>query len=313
MKDAVLGKIAVMGTGGVGGYFGARLAASGQDVHFIARGPHLAAIRANGLRVKSAAGDIIIKPAQATGDPADIGPVDIVLFAVKLYDTDSAGRMLAPLIGPETGVVDLQNGVDGEDELASIVGREHVVGGVAYISARIEEPGVILHVGKGAKLAFGELDGQRSSRVEALAAACESAGITHEISENIEAALWSKLAMLASMSAISCLTRLPVGEAVREPETADLFRAAMKEVADVAAAKGVTLPDDALAGFKAVTRGGASIRPSMLVDLELGKPLELDRLSGAVVRVGAELGVPTPFHSMALALLKPFAKGGPTA
>lgn len=304
-------KIAVMGTGGVGGYFGARLAASGQDVHFIARGPHLAAIRANGLRVKSDAGDVTIEPVQATDDPADIGPVDIVLFAVKLYDTDSAGRMLAPLIGPETGVVDLQNGVDGEDELAAIVGREHVVGGVAYISARIEAPGVILHVGKGAKLAFGELDGKRSARIEALAAACESAGISHEVSENIETMIWSKLAMLASMSAISCLTRLPVGEAVHEPETADLFRAAMKEVADVAAAKGVPLPDDALAGFNAVTRGGSSsIRPSMLVDLERGKPLELDRLSGAVVRAGAELGISTPFHSMALALLKPFEKGG---
>ncbi|MCH8112387.1 MAG: 2-dehydropantoate 2-reductase [Proteobacteria bacterium] len=306
-------KIAVMGAGGVGGYFGARLAASGQDVHFIARGPHLAAIRANGLRVKSDTGDVIIKPAQATDDPAGIGPADIVLFAVKLYDTDSAGRMLAPLIGPETGVVDLQNGVDAEDELAAIVGREHVVGGVAYISARIEEPGVILHVGKGAKLAFGELDGQRSSRVDALATACAAAGITHDVSENIETMIWSKLAMLASMSAISCLTRLPVDQALNVPETAELFRAAMKEVADVAAAKGVTLPDDALAGFTAVTRGGSSIRPSMLVDLERGKPLELDHLSGAVVRAGAELGVATPFHSMALALLKPFVKGGPAA
>ena len=306
-------KIAVMGAGGVGGYFGARLAASGQDVYFIARGPHLAAIRANGLRVKSDAGDVTIKPAQATDDPADIGPVDIVLFAVKLYDTDSAGRMLAPLIGPETGVVDLQNGIDGEDELAAIVGCEHVVGGVAYLSAHIGEPGVILHVGKGAKLAFGELDGRRSSRVEALAAACAAAGFSHEISGNIEAALWSKLAMLASMSALSCLTRLPVDQAVREPETLELLRAAMKEVAEVAAAKGVTLPADTLAGFNAVTRGGSNIRPSMLVDLERGKPLELDRLSGAVVRAGAEAGVPTPFHSMALALLKPFVKGGPAA
>jgi 2-dehydropantoate 2-reductase len=305
-------KIAVMGTGGVGGYFGARLAASGQDVHFIARGPHLAAIRAKGLRVKSEAGDVTIKPAHATDNPADIGPVDIVLFAVKLYDTDSAGRMLAPLIGPETGVVDLQNGVDGEDELTSIVGRDHVVGGVAYISARIEEPGVILHVGKGAKLAFGELDGRRSPRIDALSAACAAAGFSHDVSENIEAAMWSKLAMLASMSAISCLTRLPVDQAVREPETAELFRTAMKEVADVAAAKGVILPADALAGFSAVTRGGSNIRPSMLVDLERGKPLELERLSGAVVRAGAELGVPTPFHAMALALLKPFVKGAVT-
>ena len=306
-------KIAVMGTGGVGGYFGARLAASGQDVHFIARGPHLAAIRENGLRVKSDTGDVTIKPAQATDNPAEVGAVDIVLFAVKLYDTDSAGKMLAPLIGPETGVVDLQNGVDSEDELASILGREHVVGGVAYISARIDEPGVILHVGKGAKLAFGELDGRLSPRVEALAAACEAAGFGHEVSENIEAALWTKLVMLSSMSAISCLTRLPVDEAVREPETAELFLTAMKEVADVAAAKGVSISADALAGFKAVTRGGSSsIRPSMFVDLERGKPLEIDRLSGTVVRAGAELGVPTPFHAMALALLKPFERGRPS-
>jgi 2-dehydropantoate 2-reductase len=305
-------KIAVMGTGGVGGYFGARLAESGQDVHFIARGPHLAAIREKGLRVKSGAGDVTIKPAQATDNPADIGPVDIVLFAVKLYDTESAGRLLAPLVGPETGVVDLQNGVDGEDELAAIVGRDHVVGGVAYISARIEEPGVILHVGKGAKLAFGELDGRNSQRVEALAAACEAAGFSHEVSENIETVIWSKLVMLAAMSALSCLTRLPIDEAVREPETAELLQTAMKEVADVAAAKGVTLPGDVLSGFKSVTRGGSSIRPSMLVDLERGKPLELDRLSGAVVRAGAALGVPTPFHAMAVALLKPFEKGAAT-
>lgn len=305
-------KIAVMGTGGVGGYFGARLAASGQDVHFIARGPHLAAIRETGLRVKSGAGDLTIEPAQATDTPADIGPVDFVLFAVKLYDTESAGRLLAPLIGPETGVVDLQNGIDGEDELAAIVGPDHVVGGVAYISARIDEPGVILHVGKGAKLAFGELDGRRSPRVEALAAACEAAGFSHEVSDNIETAIWSKLVMLASMSALSCLTRLPVDEALAEPETVELYRAAMKEVADVAAAKGVALPDDVLAGFNAVTRGGSRILPSMLVDLERGKPLELDRLSGAVVRAGIEVGVPTPFHAMALALLKPFEKGAAT-
>lgn len=303
-------KIAVMGTGGVGGYFGARLAASGQDVHFIARGPHLAAMHEKGLRLKSDIGDVTIDPVQATDDPATIGPADFVLFAVKLYDTDAAGRLLAPLIGPDTAVVDLQNGIDAEDELAAIVGAEHVVGGVAYISARIDEPGVILHVGKGAKLAFGEFGGKKSPRVEALAAACDEAGITNEISADIEAALWSKLVMLASISAIACLTRLPINESVAEPETAELLHAAMKEVSDVAAAKGIALPGDPLASFSGVTRGGSTgIRPSMLVDLDRGKPLEIDRLSGAIVRAGAELGVPTPFHAMALALLKPLAKG----
>ncbi len=304
-------KIAIMGSGGVGGYFGARLAAAGEDVSFIARGPHLAAIRDKGLIVKSGAGDVTIKPAQATDDPGTIGPVDIVLFAVKLYDTENAGKMLAPLIGPETGVVDLQNGIDGEDELAAIVGREHVIGGVAYISVMIEEPGVIRHVGSGAKLTFGELDRRKSERVAALAAACERAGITHEVSENVEVALWSKLVMLASISALSCLTRLPIDQALSEPESAELLRAAMKEVADVAAAKGIELPADSMAGFSNATRGGSSIKPSMLVDLERGKPLEIDRLSGAVARAGAEVGVPTPFHSMAAAMLKPFAKGRP--
>ena len=305
-------RIAVMGTGGVGGYFGGRLAAAGEDVTFIARGAHLDAIRASGLSITSDVGDVLIAPAQATDTPADIGPVDHVLFTVKAYDTQAAGAMMAPLIGPDTMVVNLQNGVDGEEVLSAIVGPGHVVGGVAYISAHIEAPGKIAHAGKGAKLAFGELDGRLTPRIEALAAACANARIDCEVSEDIQASLWSKLAMLASVSAVACLTRLPIDAVARTSETAALMRAGMEEVVAVARAKGVKLSDDTVQRVLAFGRGaGTSIKPSMLVDLERGKPLEVDHLSGAVVRAGKAFGVPTPFHSMAAALLAPLAKGRP--
>ncbi len=305
-------RIAVMGTGGVGGYFGGRMAAAGEDVTFIARGAHLDAIRANGLSISSGAGDVLIAPAQATDTPADIGPVDYVLFSVKAYDTEAAGAMMAPLIGRETAIVNLQNGIDGETILSGIVGPGHVVGGVAYISAHIEAPGKIAHAGKGAKLAFGELDGRRTPRIEALAAACAGAGIDCEVSDDIRAPLWSKLAMLASVSAVSCLTRLPIDVVARTPETAALMRAGMEEVVAVARAKGVDLSDDTVQRVLSFGRNiGTSIKPSMFVDLERGKPLEVDHLSGAVVRAGKEVGVATPFHSMAAALLAPLAAGRP--
>jgi 2-dehydropantoate 2-reductase len=305
-------RIAVMGTGGVGGYFGGRLAAAGEDVTFIARGPHLEAIRAHGLSITSGAGDIVIAPAQATDDPAGIGPVDFVLFSVKLYDTHAAGAMLAPLIGPGTAVVNLQNGVDGEGILADIIGPEHVIGGVAYISAHIEAPGKIAHAGKGAKLTFGELGGAATPRLEVLAEACGRAGFDFEVSDDIDAPLWSKLAMLASVSAVCCLTRLPIGASVQAPETAALLRTGMEEVVAVARAKGVKLSDDTVQRVLSFGRSmGSDIKPSMLVDLERGKPLEVDHLSGAVVRAGEGLGVATPFHSIAVALLAPLAKGRP--
>jgi 2-dehydropantoate 2-reductase len=303
-------RFAVMGTGGVGGYFGGRLAAAGEDVTFIARGAHLDAILANGLSITSGAGDVTIAPAQATDTPASIGAVDCVLFTVKLYDTDPAGALIGPVVGPETMVVNLQNGIDGEERLAAIIGEDHVVGGVAYISAHIEAPGKISHAGKGAKLTFGELDGTATPRIEALAAACAKAGYEFEVSDDIQGPLWSKLAMLASMSAVSCLTRLPIDVVARTPETAALLRSAMEEVVQVARAKGVNLSDDTVQRVLSFGRSmGTSIKPSMLVDLERGKPLEVDHLSGAVVRAGAAAGVATPFHSMAAALLAPLAKG----
>ena len=187
-------RIAVLAAGGLGGYFGARLAAAGEEVHFIARGAHLAAIRQRGLSVRSVLGDFALTPEQApaTDDPADIGPVEVVLFTVKSFDTDSAAMLLPPLLGPETAVISLQNGIDNEERLAAAIGAEHVVGGVAYVLTGVAEPGVIRHSGGPTRMVFGEPDGRRSPRLEAFLAACEGAGFAAEISADIRATLWTK-------------------------------------------------------------------------------------------------------------------------
>ncbi len=303
-------KFAIMGSGGVGGYFGARLAEAGEDVTFIARGDHLAAIRDSGLRILSDAGDVTIHPTAATDDPEGVGPVDYVLFAVKLYDTETAGRLAAPLVANGGAVVDLQNGIDSGDQLAGILGREAVIGGVAYISSHIESPGVIRHTGLGAKLVLGELDGLLSPRVEALEKVCNAAGLDAAATDDIALALWSKFALLAPMSAMSCLSRLPIEALTAVPETDELMAAAIDEVTSVAAAAGVQVPTEIFKSYKSATRGAqTSIKPSMLVDLERGKPLEIDYLSGALARRGQALGVPTPLHAMAATILKPHAAG----
>ncbi|MFB3135962.1 MAG: ketopantoate reductase family protein, partial [Rhodospirillales bacterium] len=237
-------KIAVFGSGGIGGYFGARLAAAGGDVHFIARGAHLEAMRAGGLRVRSLNGDLHMETVHATDDPAAIGPVDVVLVAVKLYDTDAAARDCAPLVGPGTMVVSFQNGVAAADAFAAAVGRAHVIGGLAYIFSTIEAPGVIAHKGTLAKLVFGELDGGRTPRVEALLAACREAAIEAAISEDITADIWSKFAFLAALSGMTALVRLSIGPIRAEAGTRAMLRRAMEEVVAVARAKGIDLAAD---------------------------------------------------------------------
>ncbi|MDP6344081.1 MAG: 2-dehydropantoate 2-reductase [Alphaproteobacteria bacterium] len=304
-------KIAVMGAGGIGGYFGGRLAAAGEDVQFIARGAHLRAMLEQGLDIISPLGDAHVDGIRATDDPAAIGPVDVVLFCVKLYDVEAAAELCRPLIGPDTVVISLLNGIDSEDRLAAILGAEHVAGGIAYIPSNIREPGVIEHKAQLALLQFGELDGRASPRLEAFQAACERSGVQAQVVDDIEAAIWMKFAGLAPMAVVCCLTRLGSSLAGAHREVTALFRAAVEEVVAVARAKGVALPDDVVESRMAFISGFGAGKPSMLVDLEQGKRIEIEGLPGAVLLLGAELGVPTPVHQVAYAALKPHADGAP--
>ncbi len=307
-------KIAIMGSGGVGGYFGARLAAAGNDVTFIARGAHLDAMRSDGLRVRSPLGDVHIEPADATDDPAEVGPVDIVLFATKLYDTESAGKLCKPFIGADTAVISLLNGLDSEEQLCRILGAEHVVGGVAHISAGIAAPGVIQHYSDFARIGFGELDGQKSRRLQAFLATATEAKIDAQLYDDINVAIWQKFILMASFSGVTALTRLPAGPIRNNPETWDLMQEAAREAGAVARARGVKLAENAVDDIvKILGTVPDAMKASMLVDLERGKRLELEWLSGAVCRLGRETGVDTPVHRLVLAALSPFAAGRPTS
>ena len=309
MTESAL-KIAVMGAGAVGGYYGARLAAAGSDVSFIARGAHLDAIRKNGLRVVSPLGDVTIDPAKATDDPGEVGPVDIVLLMVKLYDVAPAAKQIAPMLGANTGVVALQNGVEAPDILADTIGRERVMGGSIYIPAKIEEPGVIVHGGGFAKAVFGELKGGTSDRAEALLRAFQDAGVDSEITEDVESTLWTKFVLLSAVSATHAITRGPAGPVLQDPDMREMFIAAMRETEAVARARGVHLDADIVAQqLKLADDFPPDAKASLLQDLEAGKRLEVGYLSGTVSRLGAELGVPTPVHSTIYAALKPFMEG----
>ena len=307
-------KIAVMGSGGVGGYFGARLAAAGNDVTFIARGAHLAAIKSQGLQVRSPRGDVHINPAEACEDAAAVGPVDIVLFATKLYDTESAGELCKPLVGTDTAVISLLNGVDSEEQLSRILGLQHVAGGVARISAEIAAPGLIQHHSNFASIEFGELDGRHSDRLQEFLRTAEEAQIDAQLCDDITAAIWQKFVMLASFSAITTLTRLPAGPIRDNPETWKLLEAAASEAGAVARARGVRLAENAVGdSVGMIQKLPDTMKSSMLVDLERGNRLELEWLSGAVCRIGSEAGVETPVHRVVLAALSPFAAGEPAS
>ncbi|MBF0094234.1 MAG: 2-dehydropantoate 2-reductase [Alphaproteobacteria bacterium] len=303
-------RIAIYGTGGVGGYYGARLAAAGEDVHFIARGAHLEAIRAGGLRVRSKNGDLHINPAQVTDDPATIGPVDVVMVAVKLYDTEGAAEGCKALIGPETVVISFQNGVTAVETFAAAVGAGHVAGGATYIMSEVAEPGVIAHMGTNAKLIFGELDGRGSKRLADFHAACGKARIDAVLSNRIMTDIWSKFSFLAAHSGMTALTRKPIGAIRSDPDTRAMFQAAVEEVCAVAKAKGVSLQDNQTErNMKQADSLPEQMGSSQLYDLTHGKRLELPWLAGAVVRLGRELGVPTPTHAAIYAGLKLHADG----
>src|SRR3954470_19400903 len=239
-------RIAVVGAGGVGGGFGAALAKAGADVTFIARGAHLAAMKSRGLMVKSPRGDTHLLPTQATDNPKGVGPVDIVLFCVKLWDVESAGAHIKPLIGPDTAVIPLQNGIDAAERLLPILGSHAVMGGVAQISASITAPGVIQQVGTFMRMIFGELDGKRSKRAENFLALCQKAGFDVTLSEQIITDLWMKFILLAANSSITAATRRPLGELRDDPDIRPVMLASLREVFAVGKAKGVALPADAV-------------------------------------------------------------------
>ena len=304
-------RIAVMGTGGIGGYFGGYLAQD-NDVTFIARGDHLAAIRENGLRVVSTETDLHIDPAQATDDPGTIEPVDIVLFCVKLYDTLSAAETIAPIVGPDTRVLTLQNGIDGAEQLAGKFGRERVLGGVAYIAAKIDAPGIVSYLPGMTRIVFGTLDSQADPVVEAFLNICEPCPFGAEIADDIQVALWTKMVLLATNAGISATSRLPIRVTFDDEEARAVAVAAFREAEAVARALGVDLPADIVDRLtKASMSFPTDMYASMYHDLMAGKRIEIDGLPGTIVRLGAEHGIPTPVHSTFYGMLKPYRDGAP--
>jgi 2-dehydropantoate 2-reductase len=302
-------RIAIVGSGGVGGYFGGRLAAAGADVTFLARGAHLEALRTSGLRIRSPKGDVHLPQVRATDDPSGFGPADVVFFAVKLYDTQSALVALPPLIGPDTVVLPFQNGVESIDTLLGAVGQAHTGGGVAYVSAVIGEPGVIRHTAFDS-LIFGEVDGRRSPRLERLLEACRSAGFRATLSDNIVVDIWTKFVRLTAFSGMTAVTRSPIGVIVNDSELLAMFKAACAEALAVARAKGVPVPTDVVEDVARAYRGmPLHAKASMLEDLERGRRLELPWLSGAIVRFGREVGVDTPIHRFIATVLEPHVNG----
>ena len=303
-------RMAVVGAGGVGGGFGAALAKAGADVTFIARGKHLAAMKKDGLKVQGGRGETHLVPTKATDNPAEIGPVDVVLFCVKLWDVESAGERIKPLIGRGTAVIPLQNGIDAHERLLPIVGREALMCGVAQISASITAPGVITQVGTFMRMIFGELDGKRSKRGDDLLALCQKAGFDVTLSEAILTELWMKFILLATNASITAATRQPLGKLRDDPDIRPLMIAAFRETFEVGRAKGIALPDDAIDRIlDFVGHAPPAMKASMALDLERGNRLELPWLGGKVVALGRELGVPTPIHTMFYALLKPYIMG----
>jgi 2-dehydropantoate 2-reductase len=304
-------RVAVIGAGGVGGYYGGMLARSGVDVTFIARGTQLEAIRSNGLTVKTTHVGEFTVPVQATSDPNAVGPVELVLVCVKTYDTDTAVQMLTPLIHADTIVMSLQNGVEKEERIGRVVGNEHVLGALTYVSSRVESPGVI-HQSWVQKLAFGELNGQASARTQHLLRLFERAEIAAEVAPDIRVAMWGKLLGVSAFTAVCCVTRLPGAAITSYPETSALFWGAMEEGLAVARVSGVAMPDNFLDQSRGIVAGiNPIMRPSMYYDLEVGKPLELEAMVGVVVRLGEKHEVSTPLTFALYAALKPYVNGAP--
>jgi 2-dehydropantoate 2-reductase len=306
-------RIVVMGSGGTGGYFGAKLARAGEEVTFVARGAHLERIRAHGLRVRSAVeGEwVVTSPAveRLDGQP----PADMVLFCVKSFDTEDAAAAVKPVIGPDTGVLSIQNGVDNEDKLGRILGAEHVLGGMAAVFATIESPGVIRHVQLG-RIVFGEMDGRVSGRARAFLAACQRAEIPAEISGDVARTLWEKYAFLIAHSGMTAVTRCPAGVLRRLPETRRMYRLLLEEMLALAGAAGVALEEGFVErSFKLLDGMAEGFASSLQHDLAGGRRLELEALHGHAVRLGEQSGIPTPTLFAVYAALLPYLNGPPAS
>lgn len=303
-------RIAIFGSGGVGGYFGARLAAAGNEVHFIARGRHLAAMREQGLKVTSALGNAHIKPVRATDNPAEIGPVDIVTFAVKLWDTDAAAEQLRPLMAQGGHVIPFQNGVESIERLKKILPEESIMGGSAYIGTRISAPGVIEHTGTMARLRFGAVRPSQRPAAERFLRACQEAGIMAELVDDIVLVNWEKFVFLVALSSASTVSRAPLGVVRSDPELRWAFEQAMRETWRLGRARGVKLPDDFVEKQLAFAETlPHEMRPSLLHDLEAGNRLEAPWLCGAVARMSAQAGLDAPVNRTVYAALRPFVDG----
>jgi len=303
-------RIAVIGTGGIGGPYGASLAKAGADVTFVARGAHLAAMRENGLRIEGDRGETHIRPAQATDDIASIGTVDVILFCVKLWDVEPAAAQLRAIIGPQTAVIPLQNGIDAAERLIRILGHEVVMGGMAFVTGTIVAPGVIRQTGSYQRMTFGELDGQITERGQRVRDLCEAAGFEAVLSPDIMVPVWEKFILLVPLSGLNALTRLPLGKWRRDPDLLALYEAALRETVAVGLAEGIRLPPDSIDETLAMMRSmPAHHTTSMGNDLLRGNRLELPWFAGKVVELGRRHGIPTPVNGFVYAALKPYVNG----
>ncbi len=299
-------RIAVFGIGGVGGYYGGRLAQAGAEVIFIARKEHVQAIRENGLVVESAKGDFTILPIQVTEDPSKAGLVDMVLLGVKAWQVTEVAQAITPMLGEHTGVVPLQNGVDAPAQIAAVLGAQHALGGLCQISVFKAGPGHIRHAGIEPLIAFGELSHQPSRRVDDLRQAFESAGVKVDTPDDIQASMWRKFLFIAAISGVGAVSRAPIGVTRTLPETRRMLIQAMQEIANLAEKRGIELDAEIVAAtMEFIDSMAANIMPSMQRDLQEGRPSELEAQNGAVVRMGSESKIPTPTHSFIYASLLP--------
>ncbi len=303
-------KIAIMGAGGVGGLYGGRIAKAGEDVTLITRGAHLKALQQNGLRVNSAIhGDFELSTVKATDNPASVGPVDLVLMSVKTYDLDEASRAVAPMVGEDTVVIPLLNGMDIAERVGAVVGMDHVLGGTVYATANIVEPGVVRHVA-GDGLIFGELEGGISARGGSIHRMFVAAGIQAELSPDVRKDIWSKFVGIAAIFGVYSVVRVPGSAVAADPDTRALLVDSMREVVALAHKQGIDLGESVVDKFLSILDNvPPDWKPSMLVDLEQGRKLEVEAVQGTVTRLGEELGVPTPVNGFLYAALKLHADG----
>lgn len=305
-------RIVVFGAGGVGGYFGARLAAAGNEVGFVARGRHLEAIRTKGLSVRSGLGEIHLPSPFASDNTSALGTAEVVIFTVKLWDTESAAAAMGPLLANGGVVIPFQNGVESVERIGAVIGPEHVLGGAAYIAATISEPGTITHTGTMARLRFGALKPSQAAAAKGFHAACVGAGIDAELVDDVRRVIWEKFVFLAAMSGVTSVTRCPIGPIRSDPDMRETLRLAIEETWKLARARGIGLVDDFVERQMAFGDGlPAQMKSSMLHDLEAGRRLEAPWLAGAVARMSREQGLAAPVNATIYAALKPYCEGRP--